>query len=131
MDKDKEKKRGGGSGAWAVFLIAVGSILLLNNLGFLPWEIWSVLWQFWPVLLILAGIEIALGHSSLSRLLVTILGLALAAFIIIALALAPTNPGIDRWLKHLFPQLPENFQLYPESSEELLTHRHQFLLKFN
>lgn len=126
MDKDKEKTRGGGSGAWAVFLIAVGSILLLNNLGFLPWEIWSVLWQFWPVLLILAGIEIVLGHSSISRFLVTILGLAVAAFII-ALALAPTNPGIDRWLQRHFPQLPENFRLYPESSEELFTYRQSIL----
>jgi hypothetical protein len=130
MDKDKEKKRGGGSGAWAVLLIVGGSILLLNNLGFLPWETWSVLWQFWPVLLILGGIEIVLGHSSLSRFLVTLLGLLVAAFII-ALALAPTNPGIDRWLRRHFPKLPENFRLYPEPSEELFTQRHQFLLKFN
>jgi hypothetical protein len=129
MNKDDQKTKGGG-GAWAVFLIVAGAILLLNNLGFLPWEIWPVLWQFWPVLLILAGIEIVLGHSSLSRFLVTLLGLLVAA-LIITLALAPTSPGIDRWLRQHFPKLPENFQLYPEPPAELFTYRHQLLLKFN
>ena len=114
------EKKSGGSGAWAVFLIAGGIILLLNNLGFLPWEIWAVLWQFWPILLILGGIEIALGHSSFSRFLTLLLGLVVAAFIL-ALALAPQSPAIDRFLQRYFPQLPENFRIQPRQSEEVFT----------
>jgi predicted ferric reductase len=130
MNEDNQKAKGGG-GAWAIFLIVVGVILLLNNLGFLPWEIWSVLWQFWPVLLILGGLEMVLGHSSWSRLAVTILGLAVAAFIV-ALAITSVNPRLSpNWLERIFPNWPENFQFQPELPEELLTLRHQSLLKFN
>jgi len=41
-----------------LILLAVGFILLLNNLGLLSWDIWSTLWRFWPVVLILLGLEI-------------------------------------------------------------------------
>ncbi|NJD76428.1 MAG: pentapeptide repeat-containing protein [Candidatus Methanoperedens sp.] len=41
-----------------LILLAVGFILLFNNLGIVPWEIWTTLWRYWPVILILAGLEI-------------------------------------------------------------------------
>lgn len=41
-----------------LFLITVGVLLLLNQTGRLPWSIWITLWRFWPVLLILFGLEI-------------------------------------------------------------------------
>ncbi len=123
MNEDNQKSKGGG-GAWAVFLIVVGVILLLNNLGFLPWEIWSILWRFWPVLLILGGLEMVFGHSSSwSRLVVTLLGLVVAAFVV-ALALTSVNPRLrPNWLQRIFPNLPEEFWFQPELPEELLTCR--------
>lgn len=45
-------------------IIILGAIFLLNNFGFLPWEIWQNLWKFWPVLLILFGSEVLLGRTS-------------------------------------------------------------------
>ena len=45
-------------------LIGGGLILLLNNLGYLSWDIWGVLWRLWPVLLIAAGLEILIGRRS-------------------------------------------------------------------
>lgn len=96
----------GGGGVWAAVLMAIGVILLLNNLNLLSWEIWVLLWQFWPVILILAGIQIILGKSTLAKFIMVIVTLAVIAFIT-ALALAPTELGIDRWLKKNFPQLPE------------------------
>ncbi|OGY22267.1 MAG: hypothetical protein A2126_03485 [Candidatus Woykebacteria bacterium GWB1_45_5] len=44
-------------------LISLGIVFLLNNFGVLPWDIWTNLWKFWPVLLILVGIEAFIGQS--------------------------------------------------------------------
>ncbi len=48
---------------WAFILIVVGIVLLLNNFGFLPWGVWGTLWRFWPVLIILIGVNIIWGRS--------------------------------------------------------------------
>lgn len=45
-----------------IVLIIVGVVLLLNTLGYLSWGIWASLWRFWPVLLILAGLEIIVSR---------------------------------------------------------------------
>ena len=47
---------------WPFILIVAGVILLLNNLGYLPWDVWRNIWRFWPVFLILIGLEIILGR---------------------------------------------------------------------
>jgi uncharacterized protein YjbI with pentapeptide repeats len=44
-------------------LIAAGTLLLLSNYGFLPLGFWGTVFRFWPVLLILAGIDIAASSS--------------------------------------------------------------------
>jgi hypothetical protein len=44
-------------------LIVLGGIFLLNNFGVLPWSIWTNLWKFWPILLVLIGIEYLIGQS--------------------------------------------------------------------
>lgn len=41
-----------------LILLTTGIILLLNSLEILPWEIWLTLWRYWPVILILFGLEI-------------------------------------------------------------------------
>lgn len=46
-----------------LLLLAVGFILLFNNMGLLPWVIWGSLWRYWPVILILFGIEILARHA--------------------------------------------------------------------
>ncbi len=51
----------------AIFAILLGVVFLLNNFGILPWEIWQNAWKFWPVLLILFGIEAILGRNSSFR----------------------------------------------------------------
>ncbi len=45
-----------------LILIVVGALFLLSNLGFLPWGFWGTLWQFWPVILVLIGIELLFGR---------------------------------------------------------------------
>lgn len=65
---------------WPVILIGAGVVLLLNNLGVLPWDIWQTLFGLWPVLLIAAGLDLLLGrHSSWGALLAALLVLVVLA----------------------------------------------------
>ncbi len=43
-------------------LIGLGVVFLLNNLGYLGWNVWETILRFWPVLLIAVGVEILLGQ---------------------------------------------------------------------
>ncbi len=63
-----------------LILIAVGVILLLNNLGVISWEIWDLLWRLWPLILIGIGLEILLGRrASWGALLAVVLVFLIAA----------------------------------------------------
>lgn len=46
-----------------LILIAIGVLLLLNQMGRLPWSAWGTLWRFWPVIVILMGLEVLVGVS--------------------------------------------------------------------
>lgn len=59
----------------AIILIAVGAALLLSNLGLISVQ-WYTLWRFWPVFLILVGLDLLLGRTVLGSLLAGLIGLA-------------------------------------------------------
>ncbi len=40
-----------------LLLIAIGVIFLLYNMGVISGDAWSVVWQFWPILLIVIGLD--------------------------------------------------------------------------
>ncbi len=70
-----------------LIIIVLGALLLLQNLGIVEWSVWSWIWQYWPVALILLGVEILLGRSSLGSavgtvLVVVLVGLVIGAFIL-------------------------------------------------
>lgn len=48
---------------------------MLNNFGVLPWSLWFSLWRFWPVLLILIGVEIFIGRQVSFRTLIILFAL--------------------------------------------------------
>ncbi len=62
-----------------VILIGLGVIFLLNNFGIINWNIWNTLWRFWPVLLIVAGLDLLIGRRS------TLVSLLLALLLVVAL----------------------------------------------
>jgi hypothetical protein len=63
-------------------LIALGVLLLLGNLGVLPTDTWRSLWQWWPVLIVLLGIELLLtGRASWGAVLFAVLVLGAAAVV--------------------------------------------------
>lgn len=49
---------------WPVFLISLGVIVLLNNLNVIDWNIWLVLTRLWPLLLVVAGLDLIFGRRS-------------------------------------------------------------------
>lgn len=58
----------------ALVLITIGVVFLLNNFGVLPWDVWLVLWRFWPILLIMSGVEMIIPDTKWGRFLVLLIG---------------------------------------------------------
>lgn len=48
--------------AGPLLLIVIGSLFLLNNLGLVNWSVWEVLWRFWPVWLVVIGVDMLFGR---------------------------------------------------------------------
>ena len=60
---------------WGIILVLLGVVLLLQNFNILPWGLWAMLWRFWPVILIISGLNIIGRHKPwLSTVLVVVLG---------------------------------------------------------
>ncbi len=75
---DTRRHRPGVAGP--LILIGIGILLLLNQMGTVPWDIWATLWRLWPVVFILIGLDILVSASRST--LVYILGLLVALAII-------------------------------------------------
>ncbi len=63
---------------WPLIFIGAGAILLLANLGYLPWQSWGMLWRLWPLLLVGLGIDFLIGRRSMA-------GAVVSAFLILLL----------------------------------------------
>jgi hypothetical protein len=74
--RDRPTYRGGLVGP--AILISLGVVLLLNNMGWLGWDVWQTLLRLWPLLLIAAGLDLLIGRRSiLGSLLVVLVLLSL------------------------------------------------------
>lgn len=82
-----------GGGVWGLLFLVAGVLLLLNSLGFLPWYVWDYIWRFWPVLLIVIGLQIMLGDSPTSRFVITIITIFLILFVLF-FAVSQVNSGM-------------------------------------
>ncbi|HEY84653.1 MAG TPA: DUF4097 domain-containing protein [Chloroflexi bacterium] len=84
---------------WPLFLITVGGILLLSNLGILPPNSLSLLWRFWPLILVIMGLDILLGRKSAIGSIIT----SLVAILLIggALAFIFFAQGMPDMTKHI------------------------------
>lgn len=45
-------------------LIALGTVFLLNTMGFVNWNVWNYIWRLWPVFIIAIGVDLLLGRRS-------------------------------------------------------------------
>ena len=65
---------------WGVFLVFLGIVFLLQTVDVLPWDLWGTLWRFWPVLIIITGLDILLRRYNVwlvSLLILAVLGAGL------------------------------------------------------
>jgi len=49
---------------WPLLLVGGGVMLLLSNLGYLPWQSWPIIVRLWPLLLVALGIDLLIGRRS-------------------------------------------------------------------
>jgi hypothetical protein len=63
MDERRERRRGPGL-VGPVILIGLGVVFLLNNLGIVSWSVWEIIFRFWPILLVAAGLDLLVGRRS-------------------------------------------------------------------
>jgi len=64
--KPAQKRREPPSLFWPLVLIGAGALLLLSNLGYIPWSSWSLVWRLWPVLIIALGVEVMVGRRTMA-----------------------------------------------------------------
>ena len=89
--------RRGGSVLFPILLIALGILFLTQTMGLVPWEIWGQLWRFWPVVLILIGIDIIVGRrSAIGRFLMGILAIAMVGGVLLVLMVLPFGTTTTR-----------------------------------
>ena len=86
--------KGGGSFVLGADLIVGGGLFLLNALGFVSWDIWSHIWAFWPVLLILLGLHIIADHDPILNTIMSVVTLIILILIAMYAAWA-VNPNIN------------------------------------
>ncbi len=48
-----------------IFLICIGILFFLNTFGFLNWRTWQMIFRFWPVILIIWGLNILLKKTGI------------------------------------------------------------------
>lgn len=91
----------GGAILWGGTLIVVGIVLLLNSMGILSWDLWGFLWRFWPVFIIIWGLDMVLGHSLWGGVLAGVLGLFVIIGVIAYSILAFGNLQTPRSLSEI------------------------------
>lgn len=82
---------------WSLLLIGLGLVLLLNNFGLLAWSVGEIVWRFWPIFLILFGLELILGDSSWGKVALIVVGLIILG-LVFSLSISPAKPkSISSW----------------------------------
>lgn len=85
---------------WPLVLVGGGVLLLLSNLGYLPWQSWNVLWRLWPLLLVALGVDLLIGKRSLVGALVSALVVAVLLGGAISIALLGQRfPTLTAWVQ--------------------------------
>lgn len=85
-----------------IFFIFAGIVFLLNTLDLLPWAVWGELIRFWPLLLILGGLQILLGTTRIAKWLMLLITLAIFSLVLLSI--------LDEPFPNLLPNLPSFIQ---------------------
>jgi len=60
---------------WGFFFILIGLLFLLSNFAALPPVVWSQVARLWPILIILIGLDVLMGHSLVSEIVSSLVGI--------------------------------------------------------
>jgi len=96
MSENRPRRRRPPSLFWPLILIGAGVIFLMANFGYIDVNnVWAVLWRFWPVLLVLVGVDILFGsRSTVGAIFSALLGIAVIAGIVALIWFAPQIPAL-------------------------------------
>ncbi|HVN56419.1 MAG TPA: DUF5668 domain-containing protein [Anaerolineaceae bacterium] len=64
------------------FLIGVGIVFLLSTLGYIPLDIWVIAIRYWPLLIVVWGLDVLLSRGQLGAVWRALIGLAILAVMI-------------------------------------------------
>ncbi len=96
MEDRPSPRRTSHSFVWPLLLIGAGVLFLLANLDVLPVNAWPVIASFWPLALILLGIDILIGRrSTLANIITGLITLLFIAFVFLVVFLAPQIPALS------------------------------------
>jgi hypothetical protein len=56
-----------------LFLIFLGSVFILNNFGYIGWNIWQIYLEFWPLFLIAVGLRLVFRNNILIQIITLLL----------------------------------------------------------
>lgn len=90
---------------WGIVLITGGLLFLLNNFGLLSWDVWDTIWRFWPLFLVIIGLQIIIGKSLVAKIIIGFITLILIWFILLY-SVSQVNPVINKWVQKSFPWFP-------------------------
>lgn len=88
---------GSGGTVWGLLLIAAGITLFLNYSGMLPWGFWDHIWQFWPLILVLAGFRILIGDTPGTEVVMTLVTILVFSSVFIKILIDINSPLIYTW----------------------------------
>jgi hypothetical protein len=73
-----------------ILVIVIGIVLLMNTTGYLPWSVWDALIQYWPLIVIGLGVQIAFSKWRIP-------GIALALILALVLSVMYPFPSSAGW----------------------------------
>lgn len=66
----------------SLFLTGLGIVFLLSTLGYIPLDIWAIVIRYWPLLIIVWGLDVLLSHGQLGAVWRALIGLVILAVMI-------------------------------------------------
>ena len=85
---------------WPLLLVGGGVMLLLSNLGYLPWQSWAIIGRLWPLLLVALGIDLLIGpRSAVGAVVSTLLILILIGGMALVGLSAEKIPVLESWIQ--------------------------------
>lgn len=124
-----QEKRNKRDVVFALFLIFIGAIFLLNTTGVVGWGIWQNILRFWPVFLILGGVKLIFEKSPLAELIIGVLALILFASVAIFSYISYTSQTLPFIPARISQYIRDNPNLFSESSGENIKEEEKICLE--